>query len=94
MSRAYDQMLKEFNNNPREFLILKLYKKLLPLIPNLNELITKDSPVLTKEEFLDSQKENTILFLLKSIELDLRLNKPPGMVYTYPRDRIFSDENV
>lgn len=90
MIHAYEQMLKEYNDSLREFLILKLYNKLLPLIPNLDEVITKDSHVLVKEGFLDSQKEHTILFLLKSLELDLRLDKPLGTVYAYKRDKIFS----
>lgn len=52
-------------------------------------MIIKDSHVLMKEGFLNPQKEHTILFLLKSLELDLKLKKPLGTV----RDRLFSDEN-
>ena len=59
----------------KQYVTLRLFQKLEPLIPGLLDKIEAD---------LHTQSsEHTLLFLLKSLDLDLRLNKPPGTIYSH-----------
>jgi hypothetical protein len=76
---AYEVMLGQYSRF-EQFLVLKLYEKLLPRIPNLMELV-----ILDNHRDLIVQQHNP-LFMLKSLDLDLRLEKTLGTVYSYERD--------
>lgn len=59
----------------KQYVTLRLFQKLEPLIPGLLDKIETD---------LHAQSsEHTLLFLLKSLDLDLRLNKPLGTIYSH-----------
>jgi hypothetical protein len=74
MIHAYEFMLPEIY---RQYVAVRLFQKLEPLIPNLMDLINAD---------IQSEiREHSVLFMLKALDLDLRLNKPPGTVYSYGR---------
>jgi len=83
MIHAYEVMLSNLKYERfKQFLIIELYEKLSPVIPDLKKLIMKDIHTLFNEH-------NNPLFMLKSLDLDLRLNKPLGSVYSYGRERLF-----
>jgi len=72
MIHAYEYMLPEMY---RQYVAVSLFQKLEPLIPNLMDLINAD---------IQSEiREHSVLFMLKALDLDLRLNKPTGTVYSY-----------
>jgi len=59
----------------KQYVTLRLFQKLEPLIPGLLDKIETD---------LHTQSsEHTLLFWLKSLDLDLRLNKSPGAIYSH-----------
>ena len=78
MIHAYEFMLPE---HYRQLLIIFLFKKLNQKVTNLVKYIKKDSHSLLRVR--------SPLFLLKSIDLDIRLKKPLGTVYAYDRTNLF-----
>ncbi|MCL2837758.1 MAG: hypothetical protein FWE04_01640 [Oscillospiraceae bacterium] len=75
-----------------EYLIIQLYNKLKPLIENLDEKITLNShPLLSGDMFRAGNNHGT-LFLLKSLDLDLRLKLSLGTVFGYDREGYMKDE--
>ena len=74
---AYESMLPE---RYRQFLTVFLFNRLQSNIPSLIDKITLDSHV--------ALSSHSPLFFLKSLDLDLRLNKPLGTFYAYDRDKI------
>lgn len=78
---AYEHMLSM--TEYREYVLLKLYKKLSKEVPELDRYISVDNHFLFQE--------HSILFLLKSFDLDLRMGKPLGTIYAYGRTDLFSD---
>ncbi|MCL4419554.1 hypothetical protein M1146_05660 [Patescibacteria group bacterium] len=64
------------------FVTVRLFVELSYKIPNLSELINRDS-------HLDN-KEHTTLFLLKSLKLDLELNLKSGTIYAYGREDLLN----
>lgn len=62
-------------NTHKHYVTLRLFQKLEPLIPGLLDKIEADLHI--------QLSEHTLLFLLKSLDLDLRLNKPPGTIYSH-----------
>lgn len=81
MIHGYESMLEPYVGY-HQFVLIKLYEKLLLQIPNLNKIIA-----------WDMHNENTVyhsnLFLLKSLDLDIRLKQPFGTVYGYYREYEF-----
>jgi len=71
MIHAYEYMLPEMY---RQYVAVRLFQKLEPLIPNLMDLINAD--------IQSEVREHSVLFMLKALDLDLRLKKPPGTVYS------------
>ncbi|MFA5385635.1 MAG: hypothetical protein WC364_13450 [Eubacteriales bacterium] len=59
----------------KQYVTLRLFQKLEPLIPGLLDKIETD--------LYAQSSEHTLLFNLKSLDLDLRLNKPPGTIYSH-----------
>ena len=84
MIHAYIGMLA---SHYHQFLTLKLYLKLQSQIPRLVELLTLD--IHNRIGCRDSG--HGPLFVLKSLDLDLRLDKPLGTVYSYGRQEIYKD---
>jgi len=85
MIHGYEFMLEPYLCY-HQFVLIKLYEKLLLQIPNLNKIIA-----------WDMHNENTVyhspLFLLKSLDLDIRLKQPIGTVYNYHRQYVFKKFN-
>ena len=68
-----------------EYLILMLHKNLSEKIKDLDERIVSHSHMIRQEDF-DNCGWHGILFFLKSLDLDLRLDLPLGTVCGYGRD--------
>ena len=82
MIHAFEAMLAEECKTYKQFLILKLYQRLKPKISNLMKLI-----------YINCHRESlihSVFFMLKSLDLDLRLKKPLGTVYLYGRRKLFA----
>jgi hypothetical protein len=78
MIHAYEVMLPQHETY---VLTVFLFKKLSNKIPNLMKKICVDSHT--------AYRVHSVLFLLKSFDLDLRLKKPIGTVYGYGREEVF-----
>ena len=80
MLHAYEYMLSDYQIE-HDYLIVKLYQKLLSKIPNLIKIIESD---INKDN-----REHSIIFLLKSLDIDLVLKLPLGSIYGYGREWIY-----
>lgn len=63
-----------------------LYKDLRNKIPKLDEIITGHTHLLTSSILYSSGGLHDVLFMLKSIDLDIRMKYPLGTVFAYGRD--------
>jgi len=68
-----------------ECLLLRLYNELKIKIPDLEGRIINHAHTIKQEDFYDHGSHG-LLFFLKSLDLDLRLNLPLGSVCSYGRD--------
>lgn len=84
MIHVYELILK--SNRLDDFVLLKLYDELLPKVDNLKELISLDKHV--------AFKEHSLLFILKSIKLDLELGYKLGTIYQYGREELYEDNLI
>jgi hypothetical protein len=85
MIHAFNSMLFDKYDKYKEFFLIYFYNKLMKKIgkKKLHRIINL---------YLDwdlTVKDHSLLFLLKSLELDLRMNKPLGTVMAYGRHDIF-----
>jgi hypothetical protein len=69
-----------------ELLIVRLYADLQKRIPDLDKRII-DHQNMIGEEIFAQHGPHDLLFFLKSLDLDLRLNLPLGSVCSYGLDR-------
>ena len=68
-----------------ECLLLRLYNELKIKIPDLEGRIISHAHTIKQEDF-NGHGSHGLLFFLKSLDLDLRLNLPLGSVCSYGRD--------
>lgn len=85
MIHSYESMLSDYKIE-HEYLIVKLYQKLFPKIPNLIEIIELD--------INKNNREHTVFFLLKSLDIDLMLKLPLGSIYGYGREELYKKLNT
>jgi hypothetical protein len=91
MIHAYVEQLKNdkdythrwLRETLRDLLTFCLYKKLTPLIANLDDLILEHTHVMTQKAISEVGGAHGLLFLLKSFDLDLRLEIPLGSIRGY-----------
>lgn len=83
MIHAYEFMLEENCEMYKQFLLIDLYERLLIKVPDLKKKM--------KLDLHSMLRVHSPLFMLKSLDLDIRLNKPLGTVYAYGREEIFND---
>jgi hypothetical protein len=84
MIHLYELILKSYQLD--DFVLLKLYDELLPKIKNLNKLMNLDKHI--------AFKEHSLLFILKSIKLDLKLGYNLGTIYAYGREDLYADNFI
>ena len=70
----------------RENLLIALYKKLSSQIADLEQRIIEHSEIYGQSKVVRSGGEHDLLFLLKSLDLDIRCQYPLGTVCGYGRD--------
>jgi len=81
MIHAYEFLLFEASPSYGQYVLLALYNKLSKKVPGLMKLVTLDSHI--------ALNVHTPLFMLKSIDLDIRLRRPLGTIYEYDRLDLF-----
>ena len=84
----YEHQLEE-EENPliRELLIVELYNKLSPQIPDLRKRLFDHCELYSYVETFKSGGQHGVLFFLKSLDLDIRCGFPFGTVCGYGRDK-------
>jgi len=85
VASAYDNLPRFF----RDAVLLALYNKLSTDIQNLDKLIIKHTHILSGYDITEAGGEHDILFLLKSLDLDIRLGYKLGTVCGYGRSDLF-----
>lgn len=86
MIHAYEAILEQHESILCEYLLLALYKKLLPTIPDLDERLVKHSEIYGQRCVSSSGGYHGLLFYLKSLDLDIRCGYDLGTVCGYGRD--------
>jgi len=81
MIHIYEFILKSFKLD--DYVLLKLYDELLPKVKNLRELISIDKHSV--------YREHSLLFILKSVKLDLELGYKIGTIYAYGRVELYKE---
>lgn len=84
MIHIYELILKSYQLD--DFVLLKLYDELLPKIKNLKKLMNLDKHI--------AFKEHSLLFILKSIKLALKLGYNLGTIYAYGREDLYADNFI
>lgn len=85
MIHGYEFMLEPYPCY-HQYVLIKLYEKLSIQIPNLYKFFTWDLHI-------NNTVNHSPLFLLKSLDLDIRLKLPYGTVYGYGREYVFRKFN-
>ena len=90
MIHAYDHYLIKYNNLWRDYLVLFLYNKILKTVGKrrLQKMMDTECNTL----FMASTAHG-IFFLLKSLDLDIRLNKKLGTIFGYGRKERYGNLN-
>jgi len=91
MIHAYSYILLKINKSYplRDFLILKLYEKLRSKVQDIKFLVTAWAHFEHMETFRAKEWDgHGILFYLKSLDLELELNQPFGIIRSYPFDKV------
>ena len=88
MIHAFEYLMEKLTGYSQlhDVVLLCLYNDLKLKIPDLDDLITKHAHLLYGVDITEHGGRHDVLFLLKSYDLDLRLNLPLGTVCGYGRD--------
>lgn len=82
MIHAYEAILDDYQTL-KEWLVARLYRDLAPRIKDLDRYLSTNAH--------PYWHVHRTLFILKSLDLDLRLKRKLGSVYSYGRDDLFAD---
>ena len=95
MIHAYEFILLEtpLGRTLRDILYIRLYNSLKPKIKDIDKLIMAHAHILEQKDISERGGYHGILFYLKSLDLDLRLDLKPGTVCGYGRD-IYTGEEI
>lgn len=94
MLHAHEQILLSINHIVRDTLIIELYKKLKSQIKKLDAIIDFHSNINHSSELSEIGGEHSLLFLLKSLEIDLRCNNELFTVFGYDYNRNCKEFNL
>ena len=86
MIHAYERILHDSNPILLENIMLSLYLKLSPLIPDLDKRIKIHSELCGQQELARIGGYHGLTFFLKSLDLDIRCGYPLGTICGYGRD--------
>ena len=87
MLHAHEQILLSINHIVRDTLLLELYKKLKPQIKNLDGIIDFHANINHNIELEKIGGEHSLLFLLKSLDIDLRRGNELFTIFGYDYNR-------
>jgi len=96
MIHAYEGILLEnpFGRVLRDILFFNLYNSLKPKIKDIDKWIIEHAHILRQEDITAEGGYHGIMFFLKSLDLDLRLDMKPGTVCGYGRDIYINGEEI
>jgi len=83
MTHFYCHQLEKINPSLNEILLLDLYKRLSKEIDNLDELIASHAELYTLEKLEMRGGLHTVLFYLKTLDIDLKCGYKLGTVFGY-----------
>ena len=86
MIHAYEFILSQKIPMLHEYLTLALYKKLSPLINDLDKRLSEHGEMYGQYRVTSSGGYHGLLFYLKSLDLDIRCGYSLGTVCGYGRD--------
>lgn len=89
MIHVYENLLEETSMNRHGMVCWALYKDLRTKVQGLDDLIDEVISKLMQECAYDKIGTHDILFLLKSIDLDIKMGYQLGTVFHYGGDEIF-----
>lgn len=91
MIHAHEHILSLVNPLLKETLILELYKKLFSVLKNLDCIIYNHANISHNSDLAGLGGYHGVLFLLKSLDLDLRLNNNLFTIFGYNYNKTFKD---
>ena len=91
MLHFYLCRIEEINHAISEYLLLKFYEDLKKKIPSLDSIILSHADIYTLHHLESYGGRHGILFLLKSLDLDLRCGYKLGTVFGYGKEEELSD---
>lgn len=91
MIHAHEHILSLVNPLLKETLILELYKKLFPVLKNLDCIIYNHANISHNSDLAELGGYHGVLFLLKSLDLDLRLNNNLFTIFGYNYNKTFKE---
>lgn len=83
MIHLHENLLDEQPKYFHDCLLWALYSHLKGQFDNLDELITENVHIINEKKIYDKGGNHDILFLLKSLDLDIRMGYPMGTVFGY-----------
>ena len=94
MLHANEEIINSINPIIRDVLIVELYKKLKMQLANLDEIIYVHSNIPHILELSEVGGDHSLLFMLKSLDLDLRCGNDLFTVFGYDYNRYFKELNL
>ena len=94
MLHAHEQILLSIDHVVRDTLILELYKKLKIQIEKLDDIILFHSNIQHSVELSEIGGEHSLLFMLKSLDIDLRCGYELFTVFGYDYNRNCKEFNL
>lgn len=89
MIHLHESVLSSVPSYFRDIVFMSLYWKLKEEIPDLDDIIRGHGNILNENTILGQGGEHSVLFLLKSFDIDLRRSEPLGTIFGYGREGIF-----
>lgn len=89
MIHLYESFINDLSWSYHDMLIWALYQDLREKIPALDEIVNHHSHQLTQANLESAGGNHDLLFLLKSFDLDIRMDYPLGTVFAYGRQDLF-----
>ena len=89
MIHLYESFINELSWSRHDMLVWALYQALREKIPALDEIVNHHSHQLTQTNLESAGGNHDLLFLLKSFDLDIRMDYPLGTVFAYGRQDLF-----
>lgn len=91
MIHLHEELINTLPMYYHDMLLWSLYADLKNKIEDLDKVITDHAYLLSGNTIYESGGTHDILFLLKSLDLDIRKGYPLGTVFAYGRQDLFKD---